>query len=161
MKDIIYIKGDVTKPIGDDHKLIIHCCNDIGRMGSGVAKALFMMWSEVRRQYIQWHRSNNGFKLGKVQFVKVEDDIVVCNMIGQHKIKSMKGKLPPIRYGAMAKCLEMVMVAAKKNDASVHCPYKMGSDLAGGSWDKIEALIIEHLCEHDIQVTVYDIKGAR
>lgn len=160
MKDIVYIKGDVREPIGDDNKLIIHCCNDIGKMGSGVAKALFMKWAEVRRQYIQWHRSNQGFKLGKVQFVKVEKDIVVCNMIGQHKIKSMS-KIPPIRYGAIAKCLEGIMVAAKKNNASVHCPYKMGSDLAGGSWDKIEALIIENLSEHDIQVTVYDINGAR
>jgi len=41
MKEILYIKGDVTAPIGDDNKLIIHCCNDIGAMGAGVAVALY------------------------------------------------------------------------------------------------------------------------
>jgi len=154
MKEILYIKGDVTRPIGDDNKLIIHCCNDIGKMGAGVAKALYMKWYEVRKQYQQWHNSKKGFELGNIQFVKVETDIVVCNMIGQHGIKN-DSKVPPIRYGAIAKCLEKVMSAAKKNNASVHAP-RFGSALAGGRWSKIEELIIEHLSSHDIQVTIYD-----
>ena len=155
MKDIIYIKGDATAPIGDDNKLLIHCSNDEGGWGRGFVLALSKKWKEPERQYRQWYRSKNGFKLGKVQFVKVEKDIVVCNMIGQHKTKTI-GKVPPIRYGAIAKCLESVMVAAKKNNASVHAP-RFGSALAGGSWDKIKELIIEHLSSHDIQITIYDL----
>jgi len=156
MKDILYIEGDVTKPIGDDNKLIIHCCNDIGKMGAGVAKVLYCKWPEVRKQYLQC----KDFNLGNVQFVKVESDIVVCNMIGQHDIRTMN-KVAPIRYGAMNKCLEKIMIASKNNNASVHCPYLMGAALAGGSWDRIEQLIIENLCKQDISVIVYDINGLR
>jgi O-acetyl-ADP-ribose deacetylase (regulator of RNase III) len=157
MKDIIYVTGDATAPIGDDNKLLIHCCNSIGGWGRGFVLALNQRWAEPKRQYKSWFQSKKGFKLGNVQFVKVEDDIVVCNMIGQKGIKTV-GKVPPIRYGAIAKCLEKVMIAAKRNDATVHAP-KFGSDLAGGSWEKIEELIIEHLSEHDIQVTVYNYNG--
>ena len=94
MKEILYINGDVREPIGEGNKLIIHCCNDIGKMGAGVAMAISRKWTEVRRQYKQWHMGNKGFKLGNIQFVKVESDIVVCNMIGQHGIKTVS-KVPP------------------------------------------------------------------
>ena len=30
MKDIIYLKGDATEPIGEGHKVITHVCNDVG-----------------------------------------------------------------------------------------------------------------------------------
>lgn len=155
MKDIIYKKGDATQPIGDGNKLLIHCCNDEGKWGKGFVVALSRRWKEPERQYRQWARSKKGFKLGRIQFVKVEDDIVVCNMVGQHKTRTV-GKVPPIRYGAIAKCLEKIMIAAKKNNASVHA-CRFGAGLAGGKWGKIEELIIEHLSSHDIQVTVYDL----
>jgi len=77
-------------------------------------------WSESKRQYKSWYQSKKGFKLGKVQFVKVEDDLVVCNMIGQKDIKTV-GNVPPIRYGAIAKCLDAVMIAAKKKRCYSTC----------------------------------------
>ena len=80
---------------------------------------------------------------------------VVCNMIGQKGIRT-KGKVPPIRYGAIAKCLQTIAKASLKNNASVHCP-RFGAGLAGGSWDKIEDLIEQYLSSKDIQVTVYDL----
>lgn len=30
MKDIIYLKGDATNPIGTGHKVIANVCNDVG-----------------------------------------------------------------------------------------------------------------------------------
>jgi O-acetyl-ADP-ribose deacetylase (regulator of RNase III) len=150
---IRYVKGDVRKPLGSGNKIIIHCCNDIGVMGAGVAAAISQTWPDVKIEYKQWHRSQKGFKLGNVQYIKVEDDIVVCNMIGQKNIRKKNG-LPPIRYSAIRKCLEKVAEAAIMNKASVHAP-KFGSALAGGSWDQIEALIEECLIDKGVNVTIY------
>ena len=83
------------------------------------------------------------------------DDIVIGNMLGQKGTKPSNG-VPPIRYSAIRKCLEKVAIAAKKNNARVCCP-KFGAGLAGGSWDKIEELIKETLCNEDIEVRVYEI----
>jgi len=40
-------------------------------------------------------------------------------------------------------------------DAFVHMP-RIGCGLAGGTWDRIEPIIVRALCEHDVAVTVYD-----
>lgn len=158
MTKIKYIKGDATRPIGDGNKLLIHCCNDIGLMGAGVALAIAQKWPQVKVQYKKWSRGHvKGLKfaLGMVQFVKVEDDIVVGNMIGQQGIRK-KGNAPPIRYSAIVKCLEKVKSAALANNASVHAP-KFGSDRAGGRWDIIEGYINDILCANDIKVVVYEL----
>lgn len=155
MADIKYVTGDTTKPIGDGRKILIHCCNDIGLMGAGVAKAISNKWPIVKSQYRKWYKVGKGFKLGNVQFVKVTDDIVVGNMIGQKGIKSLNG-MPPVRYSAIAKCLEKVAKAAISNKASVHCP-RFGSDLAGGKWEEIEKLLREKIISQGVDVTVYTL----
>jgi len=157
--EIKYVKGDATQPIGDGHKLLIHCCNDCvpGKWGSGFVVAISKRWKKPEDQYRKWSvgESNTPYKLGQVQFVKVEDDIVVGNMIGQHGIKDKGGK-PPIRYVAIVECLNRVKDAAIKNNATVHCP-RFGSDRAGGSWDIIEGYIENAFCRNNVEVTVYDL----
>ena len=86
MENIKYVKGDATSPIGEGRKIIIHCCNDIGAWGAGFVIALSNKWPITRKKYIEWSKEPEGFELGEVQYVKVEDDIVVANMIGQHGI---------------------------------------------------------------------------
>ena len=34
--NITFVDGDVTKPIGNGKKYIVHCCNDLGLWGKGV-----------------------------------------------------------------------------------------------------------------------------
>ena len=158
MTEIKYIKGDATQPIGGGKKLLIHCCNSIGAWGSGFVIAISRRWKAPEVQYKKWSRGHiKGltFALGAVQFVKVEDDIVIGNMIGQEGIKR-KGGTPPIRYSAIVECFEKVKKAALSNEASVHAP-KFGSDRAGGSWDIIEGHIKDILCENDIEVTIYEL----
>jgi O-acetyl-ADP-ribose deacetylase (regulator of RNase III) len=155
MTEIRYLKGDATDPQGEGRKIICHVCNDIGKWGKGFVVALSRRWPITRTEYLKWYRSRKGFRLGAVQFVKVETDIVVANMVGQHDIKT-KNKIPPIRYSAVAKALEKVGIAAMRNNASVHCP-RFGAGLAGGRWKQIEKLLNDYVCSRDIQVTVYDL----
>jgi len=161
MKEIQYTTGDATRPIGEGNKIITHCCNDCipGRWGAGFVLAISKRWKEPEEQYRKWSVSksnDNPYKLGQVQFVKVEKDIVVCNMIGQHGT-GFYNNIPPIRYDAIESCLQKVSDVAKKYNATVNCP-RFGCGLAGGDWEIIEDLIKNNLCAKDISVIVYDFK---
>lgn len=153
--EIVYLKGDATSPSIVGNKIIVHICNDIGKWGKGFVMAISKKWKEPETQYRQWFRSNDNFVLGEVQFVQVENDLWIANIIGQHKINKDENGNPPIRYEAVANGLKKVAQFAKDKNASVHMP-RIGCGLAGGTWDKIEPLIQQRLIENHIDVIVYD-----
>ena len=162
MKKITYLnKKDVREPIGDQIKLICHCCNDIGAMGSGVAKALFLKWPTVRTEYIADYKNKENSNLGDVQYIPVEKDTVVCNIIGQHTISKNKDGGPPVRYWAIKKGFDSIRNNFQKRNFSIHIPYLMGSELAGGRWEEVEAIINDCFAAYDIDVYIYDIDGKR
>ena len=155
MTHITYTKGDATSPAAAGNKLIVHICNDIGGWGRGFVLAVSKRWPGPEQQYRQWYQSKQNFELGQVQFVQVEPDTWVANMIGQHKLtKDGKGN-PPIRYDAVLSCLQKVGQFARENEASVHMP-RIGCGLAGGTWSRIEPLVTSSLSGHGIIVIVYD-----
>ena len=158
MSDITYIKGDATCPQGKGTRLICHICNDLGGWGKGFVLAVSRRWDEPEAAYRAWHRerNNNDFALGAVQFVKVEPYLWVANMIAQHGMKRGSSG-PPIRYEALATCLQKVAARAVELKASIHMP-RIGCGLAGGDWSRIEPLIEEHLCGQGLSVTVYDFE---
>ena len=118
--------------------------------------ALSKRWPEPESQYKAWYAESklNDFKLGAVQFVQVEEDVWVANMIGQHGIRRTK-QGPPIRYGAVEKCLGRLAKKAVELEASVHMP-RIGCGLAGGKWEEIEPIITRQLCKRDVVAYVYD-----
>jgi len=152
---INYVKGDATVPQTSGMKVIGHICNDHGRWGKGFVLALSQRWQTPELEYRQWHQAQKDFALGEVQFVEVNAEIIVANMIGQHGIKA-SGKQPPIRYEALAVCLDKVAAKARELNASVHLP-RIGCGLAGGTWEKIEPLIRKHLVAEGLEVYVYDL----
>ena len=150
---INYVKGDVTYPIGNGKKFIVHCCNNIGAWGMGVVLSISKRWSEPEEDY----RAKHTHTLGTINVVPVEDDIYVVNLIGQEGVASRGNpneSLPPVRYIAIEKGLEKLATALKVSGGSVHMPM-MGSGLAGGTWDIIERIVEVTLCDQDIPVTVY------
>ena len=153
--EICYRVGDVTAPSGEGNKIIAHICNDRGKWGKGFVLALSRRWLQPAEAFKAWFKEANGFELGAVQFVQVEPDVWVANMVGQHGLKAQKG-VPPIRYEALSTCLEEVASKAKELGATVHMP-RIGCGLAGGEWSKVEPIILEALCEKGIEVTVYDL----
>lgn len=159
--NVTIIKGNVCEPIGDGKKIIVHCCNDIGVMGSGVAGALRKKWPTVGEDYEDWHNDwiKKPFVLGQIQFVKVEEDIVVCNLIGQRGIggETIDGEfVPPVKYESLREGFLRVRGSIKKapNSVSLHLPM-LGSALAGGDWVSIYELIRDVFDELDIECTIY------
>ena len=157
MSNIIYKIGDATNPQSQGNKLIVHCCNDLGAWGKGFVLALSKRWPQVEQEYREWFRnkSNNDFALGSAQFVQVEADIWVANLIGQHGIRSSSNPIP-IRYGAIEDGLEKVADFAIANLCSVHMP-RIGCGLAGGNWKTIYPIIGQVLLTKAIAVTIYDL----
>lgn len=149
MGKITYIKGDATRPIGDGNKVICHISNDIRGWGAGFVLALSKRWNAPEREYRAM--SKKDMKLGNVQIVKVEEDIEVANMIGQHLCWAENG-IPPIRYDAVKECLKKVNQHAVENNATIHAP-RFGAGLAGGDWNVIEKIIEETIT---VDVTIYD-----
>ncbi len=155
MTEIQYIIGDATNPQQDGNKIIAHVCNDIGGWGKGFVMAISKRWKNPEKRYREWFKSGQNFALGEVQFVQVQEDLWVANIIGQHKINKDEQGNAPIRYEAVKEALEKVGAFATENTASVHMP-RIGCGLAGGKWEEIEPLIISALSDKDIAVTVYD-----
>lgn len=147
---INYVIGDATNPQGNGIKLIPHICNNIGAWGKGFVMALSNKWSEPENIY----RSYSEYHLTNVHYVKVEDDIVVVNMIAQDGIGKRPNGKPPISYGALRVCLNEVFSIAKKINATIHMP-RIGTGLAGGDWKIIENIIKETIT---VDVFVYDLK---
>jgi O-acetyl-ADP-ribose deacetylase (regulator of RNase III) len=156
MTPILYVKGDATAPQAEGPRLIAHVCNDRGGWGKGFVNALSRRWSEPEAAYRGWHRrgQQGGFALGAVQFVQVEPDMWVANMVAQQGMAARAG-VPPIRYEAVEQCLGRVAEKARDLGASVHMP-RIGCGLAGGKWEHIEPLVVKTLCERGVPVTVYD-----
>lgn len=166
---ITYKKGDATNPLiePDRNGLIIHIANTRGGWGKGFVLAVSKRWPEPEAAYRQWfaqkYWDEQPFELGKIQAVKVEPNLHVCNMIAQegyglnnqalHQTGEPNGT-PPIRYIALSECLTRVAVLAKSLGASVHGP-RFGSGLSGGSWPRIEEIINRVLA--DVPVYIYEL----
>jgi O-acetyl-ADP-ribose deacetylase (regulator of RNase III) len=152
---ISYIKGDATCPQASGPKVIAHICNDVGGWGKGFVLAISKRWVQPEVAYRKWYnnRKINSFGLGNTDFILVNKDLWVANMVAQHGLGTHNGQ-PPIRYDSLEKCLESVATFSKDNKASVHMP-RIGCGLAGGRWDKIEPVILK--CLEGVLVFVYDL----
>lgn len=155
MNSINYIKGDATDPAGGGNKIIVHVCNNIGGWGRGFVMAISNKWKEPEAEYRSWFASKDNFELGRAQFVQVEQNIWVANLIGQHGIHKDENGKSPVRYDAIKTGMAEVQAKAKELNATVHMP-RIGCGLAGGKWEHIEPILNEELIAHQIETTVYD-----
>lgn len=151
-----YKEGDATLPAAGGHRILIHICNDKGAFGAGFVVPLTKRWPRIKEEYRRWYFGQRDFKLGNIQEVNLKSDFTIINMIAQHDIKPDKDGNPPIRYDALGECLKKVAKLAKESGGTVHGP-RFGSGLSGGSWPEIEQLIIKHLINQGVNVTIYDL----
>jgi hypothetical protein len=156
---ISYLFGDATEFDSTDKSIqhfVIHCCNDQKVWGSGFVLAISHRWKQPE----QFYKNAKNLKLGTNQWVKVEKNIHVVNMIAQ-TFGRKDG--PPIKYDALEQCLIDIQrtCAMTGKLCVIHAP-KFGTVRAGGNWDIIESLITKHfsLSHPTIIFNVYDLKGS-
>lgn len=154
MAEIKYIKGNAVYPQGEEKKVIAHVCNNIGAWGAGFVMAISSRWSLPESEYKKLSPAKR--KLGHVQFIVVENDVVVANMIGQENIKANEYGVPPVRYEAIKVCFERVVKFAESTNASIHIP-RIGCGLAGGEWSIMEPVLIAASKNSSVKIFVYDL----
>jgi O-acetyl-ADP-ribose deacetylase (regulator of RNase III) len=162
---ITYLKGDATQHDDDGNaKIIAHICNDIGGWGRGFVLSLSKTYPVAEKWYRNWYQMQFDqydnrrlipFRLGRMQLVRVNNNIFVANMIAQHGIM-IKDGVPPIRYAALEDCLAELYLHAKDLGASVHMP-RIGCGLAGGHWSEVQSIVLHML--PDVDVYVYDFSS--
>lgn len=162
---IHYLDGDATQPIiKTGTRVISHVCNDAGKWGAGFSGAVSKEWSEPEELYRRKARyAKDRCRLGAVQWVFIDPELAVVNMIAQKGVRSSLNP-KPIRYEALETCLNKLAEgchglinssSSKKKKVTVHMP-RIGCGLAGGTWDIIGGLV-EESC-WDLDVYVYDLK---
>ena len=136
-------KGDMLESATSG--FLIHGCNCQGAMGSGIARSIRAKWPKV---YTRYHTvsENEGLKLGTVQPVNIDGDIVVVNAMTQEFYAghpSAKGKSRFVSYDAVVECFEAInslRLVFPDIEPVIHFPL-LGAGLAAGDWDIIEKII--------------------
>lgn len=132
--------------------LIVHGCNAQGVMGSGVALAIRNKWPKV----YQFYHFMNDYVLGDVQFVQVDDDLYVANLISQEFFGSDNKRyasLDAIETG-LIKCFIFCM----DNNLILKMP-KIGALRGGLSWElEVEPMVLNLMDQFpDVEVQIIDL----
>ncbi len=158
---ITFVVGDATKPHGEGQKVIAQVVNDKASRwgGRGFANALRRKWPSVQSEFKTWAESYpQNFRLGHTHVCRVDDETSVFSMIAQHGYG--ESRLPRIRYHHLAEALSNLCDYAKHEKATVHMP-RIGCGEAGGNWCIVQDLILEHLSDQGINVTIYDLRSSK
>lgn len=147
---IYYMVGDATHPEAGGQKLIAHICNDVGGWGRGFVLALSRRWKAPEMKYRAL--GPKECRLGVLQFVMVDTDITVANMVAQRGLGD--GRQCLVDFYALGNCLRSVRDYAKTIEASVHMP-RIGCGLGGARWEQIEPIVAATFPE--TSVYVYDL----
>ena len=139
-----YIKKDL---LDTDCKYIAHGVNCQNAMGSGVAKALYTKYPEVKSEY---HRycDTGVHRLGATQLVDCGDK-QIFNCFTQSGYGREPGRVY-MSYEAVALCFQNFRELGIKQIAIP----KIGCGLAGGDWGKIEKTI-NWAVKNDVEVLVH------
>lgn len=152
-----YVVGDITKVTFDEDiiTLICHICNDCHVMGSGLARALYEKWSDVKGVYLK-----NKKKLGRFDKIRVDKNLYVINLIAQSDPGGYQPKhseyIPAIRY----ECLYESLVGLREDLMSYGLTNVnfwtglIGSERAGGNWNKITQTVYSVLSMPDLHWNV-------
>jgi len=142
-----YLRGDLRQT---ELNFIAHGVNCQNVMGSGVARALFEKYPEVKEQYHKYFETApiGAENLGKVQFVKINPNLTILNLFTQNKFG--QGDQIYVDYIAISNIFSTLnrMLHGK----SLAIP-KIGAGLAGGDWREIERIVDD--ATPNLDITVY------
>lgn len=130
---------------------ILQQVNCKGVMNSGVAKVIReaypVVFEEYKKRFVL-----RSVRLGEFQVIEVQPELYVVNLFGQYSY----GKTGQhTDYKALEQAIEDFSwseIFLRNNTwLEVHHP-KIGAGLGGGDWNKIKAMIEEHLGETTLWV---------
>ena len=146
------ISGDLTTLSG--RFVIVQQVNCQNVMGAGLAKALMTRWPQVASEYHAFCvRRTPQTLLGHIQTTIVGPDQFVCNVFGQ------------LNYGrhghftneqALLSACEIIIAHASRAQLPVFVPANLGSGLAGGDREQIQAGLAQLAHQYSADVYLVD-----
>ena len=116
---------------------IMHVCNNMGVMGSGVAREIRDRIPEAykayRDYYDYWSDVEGKIPLGKISFC---DEVI--NLHAQDGYGKSKRHLDYEGLYKSLACAREIMIGKVDHIA---VPFRMGSDRAGGDWNVVTAML--------------------
>jgi O-acetyl-ADP-ribose deacetylase (regulator of RNase III) len=158
---LTFVRGDALEPRGPGNHLVVQVVNDRSLQwgGGGFATAVRRRFPAAHDAFQKWAQgSPDRLRLAAVHFAPLSPGVELCSMVAQHGIGG--GHLLRLRYEALQECLRQAAAHALKEAEDVHMP-RIGSGLAGGSWDLVQEIVVETLCQMGINVTVYELPPDR
>ena len=143
---IQYKNHDATKALFE-RTMIVHVCNNINVWSQGFVVALANRYPIAKKAY---HTQDQT--LSTVQFVSINKQLLIANMIAQRGILSHDNPVP-LDMKALENTLEIVYRKAQEENYKIQMP-RIGSGLAGGDWDEIEALITQYANKYQVQTVI-------
>lgn len=138
----IEITGDLVELAKTNEiDVIVHGCNCFNNMGAGIAKQIakvFPLAAEI--DSLTPHGSD--VKLGTITSAYIDEyDLTVINAYTQFAYGGGKVNAD---YDAIKLCFDTIAAVLKITGETIAYP-KIGAGLAGGDWNKINAIINESL----------------
>jgi O-acetyl-ADP-ribose deacetylase (regulator of RNase III) len=147
--------GDVlAQPEG----IILHGCNSLGIMGSGIALQIKEQYPEVFLKYVEkYDAQGNNLKLGDIIPVKVGKNKWIVNCITQRGFGRQKNH-KYVSYDAIHDCMvelrdRLDLMRFESNTLPILFP-AIGAGLGGGDW-KVISEIIDGTIPNDYQKILY------
>lgn len=144
------VNGDMFTATLNKDCVIVHGCNAMGRMGSGVAAIVKKLYPMAELKYRQVHK-RSGLKLGQVIWVPPELDrpgVTVANAITQ-EYYGYDGR-QYVDYEAVIVSLEETKKLAAGRP--IHLPF-IGGKRGGGDRKRLMAIFQAVL--HDVDATLW------
>lgn len=144
------IREDILNSTAD---YICHQVNCQNAMGSGVAKAIYTKYPEVKSEYHKFcSQAKSPYDLlGEIQIVPIQRaGLSVINIFGQLNYGRQQG----IRYTEYQALKDALLKINKLcSGKSVAFPYGIGCGLAGGDWMTVEKMLVQ--CLPDCNIKIY------
>ena len=138
--------------------IICHQVNYFGTMGGGLAAAIAdrILTDEQYNEYVRFCEMWGRRALGKVQFLKCSDTLIVANLFCQDEVGAAieEWKSRVTDYDHMAECFYTVWAAAYLTGKTVYIPRNIGCGIAGGDWDAVKHIIQDAFMLHPVEAYI-------
>lgn len=158
---VTQIKGDVleaiTQNIKDETRILIHVCNNLGGWGSGFVVNLSKKWKAPEQMYRELFKyKKSKHQMGVNQYILVEPQVYVVNMIAQNGYKNAEN-IVPLSYDALGECFKAIVLWIETENIQnpqIYCP-RIGSVRGGANFEIIQIMLKEYF--KDIPINVYEL----
>jgi len=148
------VNGDLLEA---KEKVICHQVNCQNAMGSGVAKAIYSVYPEVKEEY---HKRCDQIPkrnlLGSIQVVPIKSSTnhkMVINIFGQYDYGRKKKQYT--NYHALKHAFTLINDMVESGtllESELAFPHCFGCGLAGGDWAVVEDLMLKYMPSVDITI---------